>query len=77
MSKLVIKNLTASKELDREALAAFKGGTNPLRLLTQIASQNAEMASAVSSYTLDQEPELGVSAGVLQNQPFTPHTPQS
>ncbi|MGI9287799.1 MAG: hypothetical protein ACR2P1_20610 [Pseudomonadales bacterium] len=64
MSKLIIKNLPENKELDRKALAEFKGGVNPLRLLAQIAE--------------DQEPELGVSPylrsiRLFQNQPFTPH----
>lgn len=74
MSKLVIKNLPASKELDRAALVAFKGGADPLRLLAQIANQQAAMAKSSYSHTLDQEPELAVRMGELRNQPFTPHS---
>ncbi len=74
MSKLAIKNLPASKELDRAALAAFKGGADPLRLLAQIANQQAAMAKSSYSHAQDQEPELGVRIGELRNQPFTPHS---
>ena len=71
MSKLVIKNLPENKELDHEVLAEFRGGINPSRWLTQIGKE--------TQITKDQEPELGVSQqlrsiGLLQNQPFTPHS---
>lgn len=76
MSNLVIKDLPTNKQLDSQALVEFSGGINPSSLLAQIRT---DAAKAVSGYTLDQEPELGVTPklgalAALANPPFTPNS---
>ncbi len=74
MSNLVINDLPNNKQLDSQALAEFSGGISPSSLLAQI---RAAAADAASGYTLDQEPELGVTPKLsgftsLASPPFTP-----
>lgn len=46
MAKLIISDLTESKALDSKAMAAIRGGTDPLAIALNTIANSTEFASA-------------------------------